>query len=298
MNSLTESAFILLLHRQRTNIIRFHQAFERLNFNQNNFLEAAMFQAKSNFKFSMKTIVAGIATAGVVALSACGGGGTTTPGGGGGAGVPASPYSLFASTYVAYAAQTNGAYLHSIQGGDVYTGFGGNLIFGEYSSPQDHMNRSGFYNLQSRATAVAPNTAADYSYIAFLAPLNGTFDISTATTLLIQMGNTLPNKSNVFTVDLNNAAGATASTNDCAADVTLRSVGTGVGTYALPLSSFTCSKGTLAALQSGGITTVAVKVVGDKNKLVAPGELNTIAVGMIGFTGGTVSAATQTALGL
>ncbi|MGB9150613.1 MAG: hypothetical protein WCB36_10245 [Burkholderiales bacterium] len=282
----------------------FSSGFRAAYVKHKTFLEVAMFLAKSNFKFSMKTIVAGIAAAGIVGLSACGGGGTTTTaGGGGGAGVTVSPFSLFASTYIAYAAQTNGAFLRSIQGGDVYAGFGGNLIYGDYSSPQADMNRTGFYNLQSRATAVAPNTAADFSYIAVLAPLNGTFDISTATTLLIQMGNTTPNNSNVFTVDLNNAVGATAATNDCAADVTLRSVGAGpksalgVSTYAVPLSSFTCSKGTLAALQSGGITTVAVKVVGDKNKAVAPGEYNTIAVGMIGFAG-AVSAADQTALGL
>jgi hypothetical protein len=263
-----------------------------------------MFQAKSNVKLSMKTIAAGIAAAGIVGLSACGGGGTTTPGGGGGAGATVSPYSLFASTYVAYAAQTNGAFLHSIQGGDVYTGFGGNVDYGFYSSPQPDMNRTGFYNLQFVAKATAPTTAADFAFIALLAPTNATFDISTATTLLIQMGNTNPNNAKVFTVDLNNGVGATAATNDCAADVTLRSVGNNVGnsalgvsTYAIPLSSFTCSKGTLATLQSGGITTVAVKVTGDKNKAVAPGEFNTIAVGMVGFSS-AVTAADQTSLGL
>jgi hypothetical protein len=263
-----------------------------------------MFQAKSNFKFSMKTIVAGIAAAGIVGLSACGGGGTTTPGGGGGASVPASPYSLFGSTYVAYAAQTNGAFLHSIQGGDVYTGFGGNIGYGFYSSPQPDMNRTGFYNLQFVAAATAPTTAADFAFIALLAPANGTFDISTSTTLLIQMGNTQPNNAKVFTVDLNNTKGTTAATNDCEVDVTLRSVGNNVGnsalgvsTYAVPLSSFICSKGTLAALQAGGITTVAIKVVGDKNITVAPGEFNTLALGMVGFSS-AVSAADQTALGL
>jgi hypothetical protein len=278
--------------------------FRAIHFNQNNFLEAAMFQAHSYLKISMKTIAAGIAAAGIMGLSACGGGGTTTPGGGGGAGVTVSPYSLFASTPIAYAAQTNGAFLHSIQNGDIYAGFGGNLIYGDYSSPQADMNRTGFYNLQSRATAVAPNTAADFSFIAFLAPGNGTFDISTSTTLLIQMGNTQPSNAKVFTVDLNNTKGTTAATNDCEADVTLRSTGNNVGnsalgvsTYAIPLSSFTCSKGTLAALQSGGITTVAVKVVGDKNKTIAPGEFNTIAVGMVGFSS-AVSAGDQTSLGL
>jgi hypothetical protein len=263
-----------------------------------------MFQAKSGFKFSMKTTVAGISAAAIMGLSACGGGGTTTPGGGGGASVPASPHSLFASTYIAYAAETNGAFLRSIQGGDVYTGFGGNLDFGFYSSPQPDMNRTGFYNLQFVAKATAPNTATDFAFIALLAPANGTFDISTSTTLLIQMGNTQPNNANVFTVALNNGRGATAATNECEVDVPLRSVGNnvaksalGVSTYAIPLSSFTCSKGTLASLQSGGITTVALKVVGNKNTAVAPGEFNTLAVGMVGFSS-ALAATDQTALGL
>lgn len=269
-----------------------------------------MFQAHSYLKISMKTIAAGIAAAGIVGLSACGGGGTTTPtpGGGGGAGATVSPYSLFASTYVAYAAQTNGAFLHSIQGGDVYTGFGGNIGYGFYSSPQPDMNRTGFYNLQFLAGATAPTTAGDFAFIALLAPANGTFDISTSTTLVIQMGNTgnpdTANNAKVFTVALNNGVGATAPTNECAADVTLRSVGRnqgnsalGVSTYAIPLSSFICSKGTLASLQSGGITTVAVKVLGDKNQALTASEFNTLAVGMVGFSG-AVSAADQTSLGL
>ncbi len=270
-----------------------------------------MFQAHSNLKISMKTIVAGIAAASIVGLSACGGGGTTTPtptpGGGGGAGATVSPYSLFASTYVRYAAQTNGAFVHSIQAGDIYSGAAGALAYGGYDSAQADINRTGFYNYQFVAGATAPITGADYAFISFLAPLNATFDISTATTLLIQMGNSgnpdTPNNAKVFTVDLNDTVPSTqVSKNDCAVDVTLRSVGQnipksalGVSTYAIPLSSFTCSKGTLAALQSGGITTVAVKVTGDKNKTMTAGELNLIGVGMIGFSS-AVTAAVQTEL--
>ncbi len=285
--------------------------------------EAFMFTSKSLEKLSHKAILAGMIV-GIGSLAACGGGGVTSSpsnNGGGGAGVATSPYSLFASTYVAYLAQTNGAWLHSIQAGDVYTGYGGNFIYGNYSSPQADINRTGLYTLQLQATATLPTAATDYTYIALLAPANGTFDISAATNIVIQMGNTVtPNPAvgaasavvgtpigghaNVFTIDLNNGVGATAATNDCATDVTLKVVGNNVAltalgarTYAIPLSGFVCSVGSLAKLQAGGITTVAVKVVGNKNPAVLASEYNTIAVGMVGFTGAT-TAADQTALAL
>jgi hypothetical protein len=272
-----------------------------------------MFQAKRFAISSRGVILKCFAVITVAGMAACGGGGVTggsgLTGGGGGAGVAASPYSLFASTYVAYSAVTNGAYLHSIQAGDIYAGTGGNFIYGNYSSPQATINATGIYNYQFQATATVPNAVADYAYVAYLAPANGTFDISAATNLVIQMGNTVTpaaaaGHANVFTVDLNNAAGATAATNDCAKDVTLSVVGNnvaltalGVRTYAIPLSGFTCSVGNLANLQSGGITTVAVKVVGNKNTSVVAAEYNTIAVGMIGFTS-AVTSADETALAL
>jgi len=231
-----------------------------------------------------------------------GSGGGTTGGttGGGGATATASPYILFASSYIGYSVATNGAYLHSAQGGDVYTGFGGNLTYGQYSSPQAAMNRTGLYTLQTQAAAAA-TTAADYTYVAVLAPGDATVDISQAATLLIQMGNTVTQSAtggnaNVFTVDINNGKGTTAATGDCSYNQTLAAVGTnvtltalGARTYAIPLSSFTCSTGTLATLQSAGITTVAVKIVGNNNPNIVNGEYDTIAVGAIGFTG-TMSA--------
>ena len=64
----------------------------------------------------------------------------------------------------------------------------------------------------------------------------------------------------------------------------------GARTYAIPLSSFTCTTGTLATLQSSGITTVAVKIVGSNNPSIVNGEYDTIALGMIGFTGSMTSA--------
>lgn len=253
-------------------------------------------------------------------LSACGGGSSTAPyvttaaptsttggtsTGGGGATGAASPYLLFGSTYLAYAAQTNGAYLHTAQGGDVYTGQGGNWLFstapggGGYSSSQAAMNSTGLYIFQEKAN-VAPTTAGDYLYVAVSAPGNSVADISQASTLLIQMGNSIATSATagnarVFTVDLNNAKGATAATVDCAYQQTLEEVGPnfagppgsalGVRTYAIPLANFTCSVGTPASLLSTGITTVAVKITGDKNPNLVGGENDNITVGMIGFSG-------------
>ncbi len=147
----------------------------------------------------------------------------------------------------------------------------------------------------------------------YLAPNNGTFDISQAATLLIQMGNafvpsggipTGPN-ANVFTIDLNNSVGGAGATADCAYDQTLAAPlgpnqspsALGVRTYAIPLSAFTCTIGSVATLQQNGITTVAVKVLGNKNPALLASEGDTITVGQIGFTG-AVSAGDLTALGL
>lgn len=233
-----------------------------------------------------------------------GGSGGGSGSGGGGATGAASPYVLFASTYLAYAAQTNGAYLHSAQGGDVYTGQGGSWFFsqtnGGYSAPQSAMNSTGLYIFQEKAGA-APTTAGDYVYVAVSAPGNGTTDISQASTLLIQMGNSVTpgaavGNAHVFTVDLNNAKGSTAATVDCSYDVTLSEIGAGVAgppgsalgvrTYAIPLASpTTCAVGSASTLLSTGITTVAVKITGDKNPQLAAGEIDNINIGMIGFTG-------------
>jgi len=140
-------------------------------------------------------LIAGVAIAVALGLlSACGGGSSSAPyistaagsaagsstggssgagTGGGGATGAASPYVLFGSTYLAYAAQTNGAYLHTAQGGDVYTGQGGSWFFsssnGGYSSSQAAMNSTGLYIFQTKA-GVAPITLNDYMYVAVSAP--------------------------------------------------------------------------------------------------------------------------------
>lgn len=253
-------------------------------------------------------------------LTACGGGGgstvsvssivptSPTPGGaGGGTSLSQSPYLLFSSNYIAYPTQTNGAYIHSIQGGDIYTGFGGNYKYGNFSSDQAQMNYSGFYALQAQAAATAPTTAGDYEYVAFLSPGDGMFDISQSNALLIAMGNTVTTNStggnaSVFTVDINNGSGTTAAVDDCSVDQTLEAVGpgklslTGVRHYAIPFSSFTCSAGSMAGLQSNGVTAVVVKIVGSKNPNVLPNEYDTIAVGSIGFTNWSASNSDITAL--
>ncbi len=281
------------------------------------------------FKSSLR--IAGLLAALAALLVACGGGGVTpTPGtggggtgggggggGGGGTGASATPYVLFASNYVVYSAQTNGAWLHSIQSGDLYAGFGGNYSYGCYSAGQKDIDRIQFYIIQAQAngdgqqcgsatSSTAPTSSGDYAYVAIKAPAsNGAgvttvppIDISQATTLLIQMGNTVaPDAShghvNVFTVVLTNdpqgngsAATATAT---CSFDQTLATVGAGapsalgVVNYAIPLASFTCSPGTMSALQTSGITSVAVKFTGDKNPSAVSGEFDTIAVGYVGF---------------
>ena len=257
-----------------------------------------------------------------LSLSGCGGGGPTvalgslstpsSPTSGGGTSLAQSPYLLFANDYIVYGAQTNGAYLHSIQAGDLYAGAGGNYAYGGYSSPQAAINSTGYYTFQVQAVATAPTTAADYAYVAVLAPQDATFDISQSNTLLITMGNTYypPYNNNaaggnvkVLTVDINNGVGSTPASNDCSYDQTVPTYSPsapntvpGVRNYAIPLSSFTCSTGTMAGLLANGITTVAVDIKGNKNPGVAPGEFDDLSVGSIGFTNWNASASDIAAL--
>jgi hypothetical protein len=203
-----------------------------------------------------------------MALAACGGGGVTTApddgGGGGGPSVNATPYTLFASNYVAYASQTNGAFLHSVQGGDVYASFGGNINYGCYSFPQSQMNATQFYAIQAQADSnggsppnydtcqsvsnVPPTTAADFAGVSIKAPGTNSptatsvapLDISQSTTMLVQMGNiytqgdvpgAIGGNATVYTVELNNdtsfkqdGSGQTAL---CSFDQTLATIGRG-----------------------------------------------------------------------
>jgi len=213
-------------------------------------------------------------------VSACSGGGvlpsnSSQSGGGsgsssgGGSSVTQSPYLLYASNYVAYSTQTNGAYLHSAQGGDVYTGFSGasgnngsSFNYGCYSSGQVDMDNQQVYVLQALANGIyngnsnscsvpgsgsAPISSSDYAYISIKSPGSGNtspvppLDISQAGKLLIQMGNTynpaynsnkVGGNAKVFTVELSDATDANPAhaTNDCSVNVTLGGAGANIFT--------------------------------------------------------------------
>ena len=174
-----------------------------------------------------------------MALAACGGGGVTNPpadDGGGGASVDATPYALFASNYVAYAAQTNGAFLHSVQDGDVYATFGGNINYGCFAFNQEQMNANQFYAIQAQADSnggppngtncqpnsnVPPTTSADFAKLTIKAPGTNSptatsvapLDISQSGTMLVQMGNiytqgdvpgAVGGNATTYTIQLNN----------------------------------------------------------------------------------------------
>ena len=255
-----------------------------------------------------------------MALAACNGGGVTGDvddgGGGGGPSVTATPYILFASNYVAYATQTNGAFLRSVQNGDVYTGFGGKYAFGCFSSPQSDMDRTQTYTIQAQANGTGtapctvilpgspPTSAADFFFLAIKAPGTNTsalitpVDISQSDNILLQMGNSVTpsatgGNADVFTVNLtNDTVGDTSGeTAKCSFDQTLLEVGANTGlsalgviNYVIPLSSFTCSVGTLDLLKATGVTTVAIVVTGDKNPNVLAAEFDNISVGYVGFS--------------
>jgi hypothetical protein len=210
-----------------------------------------------------------LACAAILALSGCEGGGVIPSGGGGGGGpsVNATPYTLFASNYIAYSAQTEGAFLHSAQNGNVFAGFGGNFSYGCYSFDQAAMDSHQFYALQGIGNAtynpgppesctitgnVAPTTVSDFGYVNILAPgssaaANGgtaptsiaPLDISQSTAMLIQMGNiftasdvpsAVGGNATVFTVVLDNGTvpgQVSAGTAECFRDVTLGAIGRG-----------------------------------------------------------------------
>lgn len=216
------------------------------------------------FRVALLPAVIG-AAAGV--LAACSGGGAVLPsssgggGGGGGAGAPASPYTLFASNYVRYNAQTNGAYLHTIQGGDVYAVTVGNWAYGCYDSNTVTINATQIYLFQGQANGnggcgalngnAAPTTAGDIMLLSVKAPGSPgggapvPFDISQSGSVLIQMGNNrLPDSTNTaargghadhFTVQLNNdtslAGDNSAATAICQFVQKLDGEGTGPSNY-------------------------------------------------------------------
>jgi len=248
--------------------------------------------------------------------SSGGTGSSSSSSGGGGTTVSQSPYLLYASNYVVFTGgEVNGAYLASVQGGNLYAGSSTpDVVYGNYSSSQTTIAATQFYNVQYQWT-VAGGNALDYMYVSVLPPASGQtfssltpFDISQSGNLLIQMGNTYTQSDNpsgtggnatVFTVVLDNdtssAQNGSGATATCSYNQTLVTVGRnastgtatplGVFNYEIPLANFTsCSKGSISTLLSTGITSVAVRVTGDQNPNIKAGELDTIAVGYIGFT--------------
>jgi hypothetical protein len=264
-----------------------------------------------------------LASAALLALSGCEGGGVIASAGGGGGGpsVNATPYTLFASNFTPYIGASGAPFLHSVQNGDVYTGFGGNFGYGCYSFNQADMDAHQFYALQGigdatyspgppesctvTGTILAPgsNAAANGGTApTSIAPL----DISQSTAMLVQMGNIFTasdvpgatgGNATVFTVVLDNGTvpgQVNAGTAECFRDVTLGAIGRsaaaplGVLNYNLDLvegaGKWVCTTGSLATLKSTGVTSVTVKFTGDKNPNLVVGDYDLIAVGYIGFT--------------
>ena len=275
----------------------------------------------------------------LVALAGCSGGGVTpdpttassssssssggsgsssssSSSGGGGTTMTTSPYILYASNYVVFPSETNGSYLGSIQGGNVYVGESSkNITYGGYSAGPTAIAATQFYNVQFKWLTTG-GTATDQAYVTVIVPGSGTsytsltpLDISQSGNLLIQMGNTYTQSDNptgtvggnatTFTVVLNNDTSAkqdgSGQTAQCLAYQPLVSIGRnslsgtptplGVYNYEIPLKSFSdCPVGNLTTLLQTGITSIAVRMDGDQNKNVVSGELDTIAVGYIGFT--------------
>jgi hypothetical protein len=132
-----------------------------------------------------------------------------------------SPYILYASNYAPFKAETNGSYLGSVQGGNVYAGeTQPDVAYGNYSSPGTTLAETQFYNIQFQ-WLVGGGNVKDQAYVTVLVPGSGTtftsltpIDISQSGNLLIQMGNTYTQSDNpagtvggnatTFTVVLNN----------------------------------------------------------------------------------------------
>jgi len=214
-----------------------------------------------------------------------------------------SAFQLFASSFQVYAAKdANNAYVHSVQGGDVFATAGNNGgLASKFTYAQGSSNPStnsvqytGYY--QIGWTVSAPLVSSDYAVLSMLAP---TFQYSTATggaglatatpvdisqssQMVIRMGNVLFGGStgavNTFTVQMTNGG----QTDTCSADVTVNNA---MNTYTIPFTSFTCTgtPGTLSDLQATGVSQVSVLILGAKNTGVAANETDAIAVQYVSF---------------
>ena len=203
-------------------------------------------------------------------LVACGGGGVTSTVAS--VATPPSPYILFASSFLGKVGASANPWVVSGEGGDVYsfesTGFAYNWGL---QNDAARIERQAVGNQYAHAAAI---NSTDYFGFSFKAPANGTVNASESGTLVISMGNgaagSNANSHNTFVIDIQggtqSGAPSYAWTNQCSVDRVLDNTTNnsyGLKTYRIPLSSLTCSTGTLAALKAD-IKQVSVKVVGGK----------------------------------
>ena len=199
---------------------------------------------------------------------------------------------LFASQYEAIAGASSEPYFRSKEDGDVigfssgtFTNIGG---FGADSTvPQQRQG----YGLRFSALNAGAN---DYFGMTFKAPANSNLDISGADRMVIQTGNGASkgiNSHNIYTIEM---SGNSNSANQlCAYDLVLDPAIQGTGAYgfrvyAIELTEFTCSQGTLSELKNS-LTQVTLKVVGNKDSRVKTNILSVtlMEAGYITFSGST-----------
>lgn len=202
-------------------------------------------------------------------LVACGGGGITSTVAS--VATPASPYILFASSFLGKAGATGEPWMVSGENGDVFT-FADGGFTRTYGLDSDalRIERQAVGQQFKHDSAI---TSAAYFGYSFKAPANGTVNASESGTLVISMGNgaasTNANSHNTFVIDIQGGTQnpqTYAWTNQCSIDQVLDNSTNnayGLKTYRIALNSFTCSAGTLAALKAD-IKQVSVKVVGGK----------------------------------
>ena len=200
-------------------------------------------------------------------LVACGGGGITSTV----ANTPVSPYILFGSSFLGKTGASGEPWMVSGEGGDIFT-FAGGGFTRNWGLDSDALRNERQAVGQQFEHTCAITDAAYFGY-SFKAPANGTVNASQSGMLVISMGNGAAanaNSHNTFVIDIQGGTQAGAPTyawtNQCSVDQVLDNSTNnsyGLKTYRIPLSSLTCSAGTLAALKAD-IKQVSVKVVGGK----------------------------------
>jgi len=200
-------------------------------------------------------------------LVACGGGGITSTV----ANTPVSPYILFGSSFLGKTGASGEPWMVSGEGGDIFTFAGGGFTRNWGLDSDALRNERQAVGQQFEHTSAI--TDAAYFGYSFKAPANGTVNASQSGMLVISMGNGAAanaNSHNTFVIDIQGGTQAGAPTyawtNQCSVDQVLDNSTNnsyGLKTYRIPLSSLTCSAGTLAALKAD-IKQVSVKVVGGK----------------------------------